>query len=312
MQRWIHVTTALALGVAAGCGSDGPDAEPIDPDTAPVVSVDRFSEEAGTLFVRTAMSGLPEANAPVDFDQPPFITRGLSADGDSVRYYNFDVMPLETAPIFVLVREGESDPVAGQLNIIDVIPGDAGYSDFWHVHRVTVPADYVANTITSVDEIMAGGYAIQRTTTLVNCPVVPVGSTATLRYGGGATGTVRGWFQGQVVHYFDFSEAPLQATLPEEGHPTAPVSPIYVMFEVNPDPADPESGPASGFRTEADGEQTHNVVETLPGDAGYSPLWMVNILDNAAFDSVVDLESASDAPFLAVGPNVNCPIVDAP
>ena len=28
-----------------------------------------------------------------------------------------------------------------------VIPGDPGYNDFWLVHKVIVPEDYVANTV---------------------------------------------------------------------------------------------------------------------------------------------------------------------
>jgi len=41
---------------------------PKDPNTAEVVSVDRFSATTGHLQVRTATNGLPAANAPVNFD----------------------------------------------------------------------------------------------------------------------------------------------------------------------------------------------------------------------------------------------------
>jgi hypothetical protein len=176
---------------------------------------------------------------------------------------------------------------------------------------VTVPTDYVANTLTNVADVMASGYAIERTNLVVNCPVVPEGSTADLRYGGGNPGLVRGWYDDHVVFYFDFSEKMLTVDLPAEGHPEAPVSPIYVTFNVNPDPADPASGPASGFVMEAGSDQTHNVVATLPEDPGYSPLWTVNVYDDADFDAVGDLASATAANILATGvANVNCPIVD--
>jgi hypothetical protein len=63
--------------------------------------------------------------------------------------------------------------------------------------------------------------------------------------------------------------------------------------------------------TESGTEQAHNVVATLPSDDTYSPLWFVNVYDNADFDSVSDLSSAQGANILAVGvANVNCPIVD--
>ena len=121
-------------------------------------------------------------------------------------------MPLAPAPIYVRFREGESTPVSGQLNIVGVIPGDPGYTDFWQVMKVTVPADYAANAVASVDEIEDAGYEIEPTPTIVNCPVVPEGSTARLRLGNGNALLQRGWYKGMVVHYFSFEEAPLQVS----------------------------------------------------------------------------------------------------
>ena len=304
---------SIPAALAAGCGdSDDPmDPEPMihDPATAEHVAVDRFSDTAGHLFVRTADNGLPEANQAVDFDQGPFITHGLGPAGESIRYYNFDVQPLAPAPIYVLFHEGEDAPVAGQLNIIGVIPGDAGYNDFWQVSKVTVPADYVANTAASITEISQAGYAIEATDILVNCPVVPEGSTARLRAGSESSAITQGWYNGKVVHYFSFEEAPLAAV-----GGAVPVSPIYVTFNVNPDMADPASGPPSGFVVEDGTDQTHNVTASLPGDESYSPLWMVNVYDNQDFAAVSDLATVEDpetTTILASGvANVNCPIVE--
>ena len=67
------------------------------------------------------------------------------------------------------------------------------------------------------------------TTTIVNCPVVPAGSTATQRVGGGSSALMRGWYQGKVVNYFAFGEAPLTV-----GASGVPLSPIFVTFNVNP------------------------------------------------------------------------------
>lgn len=276
---------------------------PRNPDTAPRASIDRFSPEAGTLQVRTAANGLPGPNEPIDFDDGPFITRGLGPDGRSVTYYNFDVQSTTPAPIYVLFREGESTPVDGQLNVVDAIPGDEGYNDFWQVVKVTVPRDYVANTVSSLAEIREAGYRLEPTTKLVNCPIVPEGSTARLRHGGGSADLQRGWYRGQVVHYFSFEESPLEA---QRGR--VPVSPIYVTFAVNPDR--PGGGPPSGFRTEPGSRVTHNVVQTLPSEPGYSPLWLVSVYDNADFESVRDLESVLRADIVARGVAlVNCPIV---
>lgn len=303
--------TAIFLFV--GCSDDdnptmSNEDMPLDPDAAPKVSVDRFSDGAGTLFVRNSSNGLPGANMPIIFDQAPFITQGLGPNGEVVKYYNFDVQPLTSAPIFALFREGEDSPVEDQLNIIDVVPGDAGYNDFWHVHKVTVPADYVANTITSSSELMESGYEITRTNIIVNCPVVPEGSTAQLRGGGEDNGLVRGWYKDKVVFYFNFSEKTLMVDPPADGHPEVPVSDILVTFNINPNEAG--GGPASGFMTEPNSMQTHNVVETLPMHDDYSPLWDVDVYDNADFNTVSNYATALSANILAMGVAlVNCPIV---
>ena len=275
-----------------------------DPDTAQVVSIDRFSMEAGHLFIRDESNGLPGPNEPIDFDVEPFITKGLGPNGELISYYNFDVQPTEPAPIFVLFREGESSPVAGQMNIIDDIPGEADYNDFWEVQKVTVPMDYVANTVTSYTQIMDAGYTIEETTTLVNCPVVPEGSTAKLRLGGESPELTIGWYRGMLVYYFNFSEKALMVNESD----MVPTSPIYVTFNINPDMEG--GGPGSGFMTDPVTGRTHNVTATLPDDASYSPLWWVSVYDNADFDSVSDLVSAQAANIMAAGvANVNCPVV---
>jgi hypothetical protein len=320
--RTLLLVSSVALGFMVGaCGDDdsggggdagnggGKKVEPLDPDTAPKVSIDRFSEAAGNLMVRDDENGLPGPNEPIDFDSgEPFLTKGLGPDGQHVQYYNFDVQPLVTAPIFALFKEGEDTPVQGQLNIIGVVPGDDGYNDFWHVHKVTVPDDYVANTLTNVDAVMDSGYPIERTNLIVNCPVVPEGSTAELRYGDEDEGLVRGWYDNQVVFYFNFVEKELMVEAPDNGHPSVPLSDILVSFNINP--GEDGGGPASGFMTEDGTAQTHNVVQTLPEDDDYSPLWHVDVYDNADFDDVSDFASAQAANVLDEGvATVNCPIV---
>lgn len=275
-----------------------------DPNTAEKVSVDRFSSAAGHLQVRDATNGLPAANAPVNFDMAPFITKGLSPSGQPVEYYNFDVQPTAPAPIYVLFKKGSSTPIQGQLNIIDKIPGEAGYNDFWLINKVEVPDDYITNGITSFSEIQSKGYSITPTNMIVNCPVVPDGSTATKRVGGGSASIIRGWYKGKVVTYFSFEEKALTTT----SNGMVPESPIYVTFNINPDQTN--GGPASGFKTEMGSAQTHNVVTTLPADGGYSPLWSVNVYDNIDFDTVRNFSTVQSAKILAQRVAlVNCPIV---
>lgn len=289
----------IVLSLAA-CKKDSKPATGKDINTAERVSVDRFSSTAGHLMVRTATNGLPAANAAINMDVAPFITKGLTRTGAVTEYYNFDVQPSTPIDIYVFFKSGGA-AVTGQNNVINAIPGDAGYSDFWLVNKVTVPDDYVPNSLTSREEILASGYAIQRTNMIVNCPVVPFGSTASKKFGGGSQALTLGWYKGKAVAYFDFEEKALTAT----GTGEVPVSPIYVMFNDN------AAGPESGFKTETGTAQTHNVIATVPADGGYSPLWKVVVLDNSAFANVNNLMTATAATVLI--PNaglVNCPVVN--
>jgi len=301
MKIRIAMLLAVASLIASGAAAQSAP-KPVDPDHAPIAAVDRFSKEAAHLQLRTPENHLPGPNQPVNFDSGPFITQGLSPKtGKPVRYYNFDVQTTTPAPVYVLYREGEDKPVAGQLDIIDTLPGDKGYNDFRQVWKVTVPKDYVANTIVDAAALKASGYKMEQTPTLRNMPVVPDKSTAKMRLNGESTELHSAWYQGEVAKFFSFDEAPLSGN-------SVPVSPIHVTFNINP--GQPNGGPGSGFKTESGSEQTHNVPATLPGDQGYSPLWLVAVYDNADFPAVHDLATVLKAKVLApAAAMVNCPIV---
>ena len=308
MKTKLIALVLVIAGFTSACMKDDVMAPmALNPDTAGDVSVDRFGSAFAHLFLRDATNGFPAANQPVDFDAiPAFNTRGLGPNGEKSIYYNFDVLSTTPAPIYVLFQEGQMTPVSGQLNIINVVPGDAGYNDFWLVQKVTVPADYVANTVTSYAEIIQKGYPVTSTTTIVNCPVVPKGSIARKRFlASESAALTRGWYKNKVVYYFNFLEKELTAV-----NGKVPTSDIYVAFNLNPDMTG--GGPASGFKTE-DGTatgQTHNVPETLPTNAAYSPLWDVQIYNNTSFGTVSNLQTATSAPIMAMDAAVvNCPIV---
>jgi hypothetical protein len=300
--RAVLFLTAILLAAGSGASQAKPTVK--DPDKSEIVAVDRFSSKAAHLQLRTATNGIPGPNKPVDFDKGPFVTEGLSpTTGKPVRYYNFDVQSTTPAPVYVFYRKGEDKPVAGQLDIIDSLPGEKGYNDFRQIYKVSVPADYLANSIADVAQLHKSGYEIQKTDALRNMPVVPDKSVAHERLGGESSELQRAWYKGKIAKYFTFSEAPLTAAGSD-----VPVSPIYVTFNVNPD--QPKGGPGSGFRAEANSSQTHNVPATLPGNDGYSPLWSVNVYDNADWPKVNNLDTAQNAKLLGPGvANVNCPIV---
>ncbi|MCF8226308.1 MAG: hypothetical protein K9J30_10560 [Bacteroidales bacterium] len=308
MKPLKYICLLILPALVVGC-ENSYQQEPNDPNTAEKVVVDRFSESAGTLHIRDSSNNLPDPGEAIDFDVPRFLAKGLGPNGEYVQYYDFDVQPLTTAPVYVFFREGEESPVDGQLNILDVIPGEEGYTDFWSMKKVMVPEDYVPNSISSYDEILESGYEILATTKVINCPVVPDGSTADLRYRASESDALhRGWYKRKLVYYFTFEEKEITVSLPEAGEPLMPISGIFVTFNINPDQED--GGPASGFVQEPGTSQTHNVLETIPEDEDYSPLWSVNVYDNQDFENVNDWESASNATLLASGVMlVNCPVV---
>jgi hypothetical protein len=271
-----------------------------DINTAEKVSVDRFSDAAGKLFKRSLSATLPAANAAISLDSGPFITTGLDRTGAVAKYYNLDVQSTTPDDIYVFFRKGATTPLTGQNNIIPTIPGDAGYNDFWLVNKVIVPDTYIPNTFTSESEILTSAFEIVKTNMIVNCPVVPFGSTAAKsKTAGVASALTIGWYKGKAVAYFEFAEAAITATATGK----VPIDDIYVMFN------DDTVGPASGFKVEAGTMQTHNVLGSLPGDSNYSPLWDVQVISNTNFANVKDLAIAAALPSNPAGATVNCPIV---
>src|SRR5262249_21742725 len=102
--------------------------------------------------------------------------------------------------------------------------------------------------------------------------------------------------------FFDMGDLDVEPTDP------VPTSGILVCFNINPDQSG--GGPASGYKTETGSDQTHNVVETLPEQEGYSPLWDAVAYDNAGFNSVSNWATAyAVSPQFDLGVNVNCPVV---
>ena len=172
--------------------------KPLDPDQAPVAAVDRFSEKAAHLQVRTADNKIPGPTSRSISTPARSSRKGCRpTTGKPVRYYNFDVQGTTPAPVYVLYREGEDKPVDGQLDIIDTLPGEKGYNDFRQVWKVTVPKDYVANSITDAGTLRDAGYKMEQTDTLRNMPVVPDKSKASMRLNGESAELQRAWYQGQ-------------------------------------------------------------------------------------------------------------------
>ncbi len=213
-----------------------------------------------------------------------------------VEYYDFGAnTPLVdgkvlTAPIYAFVfgtkSDGSPDFVPGQHNVIDVIPGDPGYSDLWQVNLVTVPGDYQADSVKAVSEIMEEDFTITATDILVNCPIVPANSMLETD-----KELTQGWYKGKATYYFDFEANPDIA------------APIYALIN---------GMDAQGNPQFVQGQK--NIIDVVPGDEGYSAFWRVNLV-TVPQDYVADtLKSAAEV--MSSGYDisetdilVNCPVV---
>lgn len=212
---------------------------------------------------------------------------------ESVSYLDYGPQPNVTAPILAFFQAAAPDtPVAGQRNIIDTIPAQPGYSDFWRVYKVLVPSGYTTNSIRSLADAGAFGYTIEETDLVVNCPVV--NPNATIQ--GSSAAPVVGWYRGRDVSYFDHG-----ADSPSAGSVVAN-APIYAFFHA-------DGTPVAGQR---------NVIDMLPGEPGYSDLWrVVKVIVGANYvaDSLKDARSVLAARdtgqviLETTAIHVNCPVV---
>jgi len=241
-----------------------------------------------------AASALPAAAQGQTYE----LTQGWY-EGRQTFYYDFgantqateDGEQVITAPIYVPITgfddEGNPQMVEGQYNIVGVVPGDPGYSDLWEVIFVTVPADYEANTFTSVEDILNSGYETTVPGVLVNCPIVPEGST--LAEGGAPL--VQGWYEGEAIYYFDFGPHPRET------------APIYAFITGFDDEGNPQFV-----------EGQANVIGVIPGDPGYSDFWYVNLVTVPAdyeANSITSVEEVMASGYEITQPGllVNCPVL---
>jgi hypothetical protein len=104
-------------------------------------------------------------------------------EGDStVVAFDFGPTSRRTAPIFKFIfgfdDDGNPIPTGWEIDsVIRQMHRDPGYSDFWQVFMVTVPEDTPPNSIRSYEQVVAAGYPIQETSTVINCPAIPLERT---------------------------------------------------------------------------------------------------------------------------------------
>jgi hypothetical protein len=131
---------------------------------------------------------------------------------------------------------------------------------------------------------------------IANWAFVPKGTVATATFAGAPTSGYTAWYKSQVAYYLLFD-----TTLVDQGG-AVPGDQIIVIFADGKDPT-------QGFEAEADG-QTHNALQFLPGQTGYSSYWFHQQGHLSGFASVTNYATAlANVSGALPGVNVNCPVV---
>ena len=151
-----------------------------------MVTVGDGYEPDSVKSVDSVMSGSFEVTETDIFVNCPVVAEGTTLEGgeplvqgwqngEAVFYPDFGANPPVAIPIWAFITGFAADNspqfVEGQMNIIDSVPADAGYSAFWRVNLVMAPDGYEANMLKSADEIREMQYTVEQTDLVVNCPV---------------------------------------------------------------------------------------------------------------------------------------------
>jgi hypothetical protein len=204
--------------------------------------------------------------------------------GKPITYFNFGPIKLrpgnKLAPLWAV-----TNGVAGQQNIVDTVPGQAGYSPLWAVRRVTFKAGVKPRLLISKANVFAavkaGDATIVRTATVVNCPVLGFGQKRVAGYSGG-----------HLVHYLDLG--------PVKVAPGNPVVPLYTVTNGVP------------------GQKNVTGDTIAPGQTAYPPLW--GILEVTwtraatprlltSFAAIEKAKAAGEVTIKRTPLVVNCPLV---
>jgi hypothetical protein len=202
--------------------------------------------------------------------------------GKIVRYLDFGPIKLAAgnavAPIWAFTNGAR-----GQRNIVDVAPGDHGYTPLWRVEMVTWKDGAEPRVLRSAAAVKraaaAGEVTIRRTQSVVNCPVLGFGQKQTL-----------GFARGKTIAYLDLG--------PVKRRTGNVVAPIWA------------------FTNGADEQK--NVIDVVPGQRGYTPLWRVSMVawadgvEPRVLRSAAAIRAAAASGDLTIRRTasvVNCPVV---
>lgn len=192
------------------------------------------------------------------------------SQGEPVNFWRIDgPNPSFIAPMYQVV--GADGPIGRP--IIDVLPGETGYTPWWREIHVRTTAKYAGEKIWSRDAIDAGISAgileapVEQAI-VKNCPVILRGARIPVDVDQTVEPTW-GWYRNQRVSWVDFTDRiPL-----EVGLRAMPSFPVYVLQRI--DSADPlyEFQTRNDLNHDGDLDDSNNIFGKKPGQEGYSPLW---------------------------------------
>ena len=222
------------------------------------------------------------------------VTPGFYEDQTVFYYTFFNGTPILDDGATVAVGEqyrlvdADGEPIAGQYDLIAAGPYDNDYSDLREIIEVTVPDDYEANAITSVEDLLAQDWPHTRTGHHHNMPIVRNGT----QLQGHDYDPISIWINGEERQAFDFGETPAQ---------TAPIWVLITGYD------------ATGSAIRLPG-QAGPIIRQLHDDPGYSDFWQVNFVtvpEDTIPNSIRSYDQIIENGYpIAVSENViNCPVI---
>lgn len=162
--------------------------------------------------------------------------------------------------------------VQGQKPIIDVKPGDKGYTHFWELHNVTVSDNYTPNTIKSLATLnraqKAGLVTITDSKRAINGPLVARNVKITVVNGEPQFLPV--WYRTETA-----TMAVFETNLPSGAVPSVP---IWLIQRASDNCPLLEAVCNKDLNHDSDIKDSNDLIDTTPGQPGYFPLWSVSIL----------------------------------
>lgn len=215
---------------------------------------------------------IEDTTADVSAFPESFVYRWAYVEGERTWYWDIGPSPAFIAPVFIIEQlNGE----AMGRPIIDVVPGDPGYTPWWRIVRVRVTESYAGERIWSRAAIDAGVRlgileAPEPTSTVATCPVVKRQTRIDLGDGTRAAPTDV-WFRDQLVSWYRFSDE-VEVSPPDV---VMPDFPVYQFQRSNQALILDEL--LTGVDMDGDGEftNTNNVFSAGSGRPRHSPLWQV-------------------------------------